>query len=138
MTPEITESKISPIKIPYDIREGLKINLELNKGGKQIFYMIEDISEKPNIFEVIINVLKLTFFFLNLLSAIVRLLIFIQKAIKMKNLKTTIGGIFAAIGTALQASDDGIVRIIGTIIGAIGLIIFGVSAKDANKEDNSN
>lgn len=50
----------------------------------------------------------------------------------MKNWKTTLGGILAAAGTAMQSSDDSTVKIIGQIAGVIGLILLGSSAKDHN------
>ncbi len=50
----------------------------------------------------------------------------------MKNWKTTLGGTLAAIGTAMQASDNGNVKLAGAVIGAIGLAILGWGAKDNN------
>jgi hypothetical protein len=51
---------------------------------------------------------------------------------KGKNWKTTIGGIVIAAGLAMQASQDHTVNIIGIVIGAIGSVLFGASAKDNN------
>ena len=50
----------------------------------------------------------------------------------MKSWKTTVGGILAAAGAAMQASDNATVKLIGAIAGAIGLAFVGVSAKDNN------
>lgn len=50
----------------------------------------------------------------------------------MKNWKTTLGGILAATGTAMQASDDPTVKIIGYVIGGVGLILLGGASKDHN------
>jgi hypothetical protein len=50
----------------------------------------------------------------------------------MKNWKTTVGGIVAAAGLAMQASDNPTVKGIGWIIAAVGSIFFGASAKDNN------
>ena len=50
----------------------------------------------------------------------------------MKNWKTTLVGILTASGTALQASENPTVKIIGQIIGVVGLILLGVVAKDFN------
>lgn len=50
----------------------------------------------------------------------------------MKSWKTTIGGVLSAAGVAMQASDNGTVKLIGAILGAVGLILLGGSAKDNN------
>lgn len=50
----------------------------------------------------------------------------------MKNWKTTVGGMLAAIGTAMQASDSPNVKLAGAVVGAIGLAILGWGAKDNN------
>ena len=50
----------------------------------------------------------------------------------MKSWKTTIGGILAAAGTAMQASDNATVKLIGQIAGVIGLVLLGGAAKDSN------
>lgn len=47
----------------------------------------------------------------------------------MKNWKTTLGGIIAAIGTYFQ-SQEGVQQIIGQVLSAIGLILLGHSASD--------
>lgn len=47
----------------------------------------------------------------------------------MKNWKTTIGGIVAAIGTYFQ-SQEGWQQILGQVLSAIGLILLGHSAAD--------
>jgi len=43
-----------------------------------------------------------------------------------------LGGLLAASGTALQASDDVMFKIVGYAIGAIGLLLLGGFAKDNN------
>jgi poly(3-hydroxyalkanoate) synthetase len=50
----------------------------------------------------------------------------------MKNWKTTIGGILAATGTAMQASDNQTVKVLGYVLGGIGLLLLGGAAKDKN------
>lgn len=50
----------------------------------------------------------------------------------MKSWKTTIGGFLAAAGAAMQASDNATVKVAGAVIGAIGLALLGMSAKDNN------
>lgn len=50
----------------------------------------------------------------------------------MKNWKTTVGGIVAAAGAAMQASEDGTVKLIGAILAAVGLVLLGATAKDKN------
>lgn len=50
----------------------------------------------------------------------------------MKNWKTTLGGILAASGTAMQASEDAQTKLIGVVIGAIGALIMGLGGKDNN------
>jgi hypothetical protein len=42
--------------------------------------------------------------------------------------KTTVGGILAAIGTAMQAIES--LRLWGAAIGAIGVAILGMAARD--------
>ena len=49
-----------------------------------------------------------------------------------KNWKTSLGGILAAAGTAMQASENSTVKLIGALIGGIGLILLGFVAKDHN------
>lgn len=50
----------------------------------------------------------------------------------MKNWKTTVSGIIAAAGLAMQASNDSIVKVIGLILAALGTAMIGGSAKDNN------
>ena len=50
----------------------------------------------------------------------------------MKNYKTTLGGILAATGTAMQISNAATLKLIGAIIGGLGLILLGTAAKDHN------
>jgi sulfite exporter TauE/SafE len=48
----------------------------------------------------------------------------------MASWKTTLGGILAAIGTALMATDDW--KWLGYIFNGIGLLLLGLAAKDSN------
>lgn len=50
----------------------------------------------------------------------------------MKDWKTTLSGAFAALGLLLQQTPNEKVHAIGTIIAAIGVIVFAHSAKDKN------
>jgi hypothetical protein len=50
----------------------------------------------------------------------------------MKNWKTTIGGLVAAAGLSMQASDDQKVKMIGYVLAGIGTLFFGINAKDNN------
>ena len=50
----------------------------------------------------------------------------------MKNWKTTLSGIVAAIGASMQLSADPTVKAIGAIVIAVGALLFGISAKDNN------
>lgn len=50
----------------------------------------------------------------------------------MKSWKTTVSGIIAAIGAAFQVSDNPTLQLIGKVLLAIGVLFFGVSAKDNN------
>lgn len=52
----------------------------------------------------------------------------------MKNWKTTLGGIFAGLGTLLMAGD-GTYKIIGSILLGLGTLILGIAAKDASKKE---
>lgn len=47
----------------------------------------------------------------------------------MKNYKTTLGGVIAAIGTYFQ-SQQGWQNVLGQVMSAIGLLILGNSAAD--------
>jgi hypothetical protein len=47
----------------------------------------------------------------------------------MKNWKTTLGGVIAAIGTYFQ-SQQGWQNVLGQVMSAIGLLILGNSAAD--------
>ncbi len=50
----------------------------------------------------------------------------------MKNKKTTLGGLLAAIGTALTASNDAVFHTVGVVITAVGSLLLGTMAKDHN------
>lgn len=62
----------------------------------------------------------------------------------MRNWKTTLGGILAALGTSLiNLHDPAWLSIVGQILQASGLFLLGVTAKDFNvsgagKDGNSN
>lgn len=49
-----------------------------------------------------------------------------------KSWKTTVGGIFAAIGTGLALATSPVLKIVGTILGGLGTVIVGAAAKDSN------
>lgn len=50
----------------------------------------------------------------------------------MKNWKTTVGGFLLAAGTAMQASEDSTVKIVGIALGTLGGAILGAAAKDSD------
>lgn len=50
---------------------------------------------------------------------------------KKKNLKTTLGGILAAVGLVLGAKPNPLVAAVGQAVGAIGALLLGASAQDA-------
>jgi len=49
----------------------------------------------------------------------------------MKNWKTTVGGILAAIGSYLVNSQTGVINVIGQIAQVIGIFLVGAAAQDA-------
>lgn len=53
----------------------------------------------------------------------------------MKNWKTTLGGILAAIGLGLTASDNAALHLIGIITAAVGTFLTGSTAVDAKKSN---
>jgi len=50
----------------------------------------------------------------------------------MKNKKTTLGGILAAVGTALTASSNAVLHTAGVVMAAVGSLLLGSMAKDHN------
>jgi urea transporter len=51
----------------------------------------------------------------------------------MKNWKTTLGGILAAIGSYLVSSETGVLHIVGQCLSFVGTILLGYAASDAQK-----
>jgi len=49
----------------------------------------------------------------------------------MKNWKTTLGGILAAIGLGMSAADNAVLHLVGVITAAIGAFLTGSQAADA-------
>lgn len=49
----------------------------------------------------------------------------------MKNWKTTVGGILAAIGSYLVNSQVGVLNVVGQIMQVVGIFLVGVTAQDA-------
>lgn len=49
----------------------------------------------------------------------------------MKNWKTTLGGILAAVGSYLVNSQTGVINVIGQIAQVIGIFLIGAAAQDA-------
>lgn len=52
----------------------------------------------------------------------------------MKNWKTTVGGIMGAIGAVLITQDSANLKLIGSIMSAVGVFLLGASAKDHNSQ----
>lgn len=50
----------------------------------------------------------------------------------MKSWKTTLGGLLAASGIALQTSDNATIKTIGVVLGVVGTLLLGGGAKDNN------
>lgn len=49
----------------------------------------------------------------------------------MKNPKTTIFGLLAAIGTFLASNTTGTIQVIGSIVASVGAFLTGASAQDS-------
>ena len=49
----------------------------------------------------------------------------------MKNWKTTLGGVLAAIGSFLVNSQTGVINVVGQIMQVIGVFLVGAAAQDA-------
>jgi len=49
----------------------------------------------------------------------------------MKNPKTTIFGLLAAIGTFLASNTTGTIQIVGSVVASIGAFLTGASAQDS-------
>ena len=49
----------------------------------------------------------------------------------MKNWKTTVGGILAAIGSYLVNSQAGVLNVVGQIMQVVGVFLVGAMAQDA-------
>jgi hypothetical protein len=52
----------------------------------------------------------------------------------MKNWKTTLGGVLAAIGAYIVNSQTGVLNLVGQICQAVGLFFLGVSAQDQSSK----
>lgn len=50
----------------------------------------------------------------------------------MKNWKTTLGGILAAVGLALTANSNAIIHTAGICVAAIGTLLAGTAAADSS------
>lgn len=50
----------------------------------------------------------------------------------MKNWKTTLGGILAAVGSYLVNSETGVTQLAGQILQAVGLFFLGAAAQDGS------
>lgn len=55
----------------------------------------------------------------------------------MKNWKTTLGGILAAVGSYLVNSQTGVLNLVGQIAQVIGMFFLGYSATDIKAEKAS-
>ena len=51
----------------------------------------------------------------------------------MKNWKTTVGGLLAAVGSYLINSQTGWLQVVGQVAQAVGLFFLGAVAQDATK-----
>jgi hypothetical protein len=50
----------------------------------------------------------------------------------MKNWKTTLGGILAAVGLTLTSSTNTVLHISGVVLAAVGTLLTGGAAADGN------
>ena len=50
----------------------------------------------------------------------------------MKNWKTSVAGILAAIGLALSANSNPTIKLIGEVVSIVGTVLFALAAKDGN------
>jgi hypothetical protein len=51
----------------------------------------------------------------------------------MKNWKTTLGGVLAAVGTYLMNSQTGVLNVVGQIMNIVGMLLLGGAAVDFKK-----
>ena len=49
----------------------------------------------------------------------------------MKNWKTTVGGILAAVGSYLVNSQTGWINVVGQVMQVVGIFLVGAAAQDA-------
>jgi hypothetical protein len=49
----------------------------------------------------------------------------------MKNWKTTVGGILAAVGSYLVNTQLGVLNVVGQIMQVVGIFLVGAAAQDA-------
>ena len=49
----------------------------------------------------------------------------------MKNWKTTVGGIVAALGVVCAAQDSPIMHLVGTVLAAVGVFLTGALGTDS-------
>jgi hypothetical protein len=49
----------------------------------------------------------------------------------MKNWKTTIGGLLAAVGSYLVNTQIGVLNVVGQIMQVVGIFLVGATAQDA-------
>ena len=52
----------------------------------------------------------------------------------MKNWKTTLGGVIAAVGTYLTNSQVGMLNVVGQVLNIIGVLLLGGAAADFKSE----
>lgn len=52
----------------------------------------------------------------------------------MKNWKTTLGGVLAAVGAYMVNSQTGVMHLVGQVLQAVGLFFLGVSAQDQSSK----
>ena len=55
----------------------------------------------------------------------------------MKNWKTTLGGILAAVGTYLANSQTGTLNIVGQCLNIVGMLLLGGAAVDYKKTEKA-
>ena len=98
---------------------------------RHIASLYVSLEEKPSFFQIITKLATTSAKIVQIIWYVLNFLITFRSS-TMEDWKTTVGGIITAIGMALSALDDPPwIRYVGAVLGAIGAMLLGKSAKDA-------